>query len=378
MQKNENLQTLKDLMCNELNNLKIADEYKSLEKILSNGTESAKFIRELIHDDYELPDEMSTLYDTAEMRARHSVITFLMGLVFKNFEGLFDSIPLIIKNHESNETAKHIWLITSLYHDIAYHSTYITKATLNYKDNFNPYLLEDIYDNQWSSVNKFSGKFTNAMAYTYEEIEAYDEYARDYHNKNGGDEKIDHGILGGIITFDRLTKKAAKLKLNYELPLIKTCCITIAQHNIYKCESKDHMDLYLNYPQLQKLYYGSDFRITESTPLLLLLCLIDTVECVKKFSKQNNNKTYLQTLTVLSSIKVAINNNYIKLDISELHKKVKEKNNENLNKEFEKYKEKSLKALESWTVFSVNMIDDCFEISMNNANDKTQSMKYAI
>lgn len=130
MQEKEKLQTLKDLMSKELDNLKIADEYKSLDKILSNGRESAKFIRELIHDDYELPAENSNLYDTAEMRARHSVITFLMGLVFKNFEGLFDSIPSIIKNPESNETAKHMWLITSLYHDIAYHSTYIANAIL--------------------------------------------------------------------------------------------------------------------------------------------------------------------------------------------------------------------------------------------------------
>lgn len=120
-------------MSKELDNLKIADEYKSLDKILSNGKESAKFIRELIRDDYELPDETSNLYNTAKMRARHSVITFLMGLVFKNFEGLFDSIPSIIKNPESNEISMHMWLITSLYHDIAYHSTYIAKSTLNYK-----------------------------------------------------------------------------------------------------------------------------------------------------------------------------------------------------------------------------------------------------
>ena len=378
MQEKEKLQTLKDLMSKELDNLKIADEYKSLDKILSNGRESAKFIRELIHDDYELPAENSNLYDTAEMRARHSVITFLMGLVFKNFEGLFDSIPSIIKNPESNETAKHMWLITSLYHDIAYHSTYIAKPTLNYKDNFNPYLLEDIYDNQWASLNHFSKRFTGTMAYTYEEINAYDKYAREYHAERDDNEKIDHGILGGIVTFERLATKSVKLNLYDELSLIKACSITIAQHNIFKCPSEKDMKRYERHPELQRLYYNSDFKITKHTPLLLFLCLIDTVECVKKFSKANNNNSFLQTLTTLSSIKVAVNRNSIKLDISELHKRVKEKKDTNFNKEFENYKEKCLNALTEWTTFSVNIVDDYIEISLDNTSDKTQVVKYAI
>ena len=368
MMEKENMQSLKELMDAELRLINISNEFLSLESFISDGKACIKFIKEILNDaEYELPEQKSDLYNIAEMRARHSVVTFLMGLVFKRFGGIFDTISSVINITDKPKTAQYMWLITSLYHDVAYSSKHIKDSQLDYHSKFDPYLLEDTYRNNLESLNDFSIYYPKTLAYTYEEIVVYDKYARKYHNQKGDSERIDHGILGGIITFERLTQKAIKQNMNKELTIIKACSLTISQHNIYKSASEEDDVKYMEYPELYKLYYNSAFRIDSNTPLLLFLCLVDTLECVKKFSREHNSSKYLHTLTVLDSIKLNVCENIIKIDLSELRKRVEDKKDKQLNGDYISYLNNGLLKLQEWTSFFSMTIDckDYVEIKLN-------------
>ena len=62
----------------------------------------------------------------------------------------------------------------------------------------------------------------------------------------------------------------------------------------------------------------SDFVIESSHTLLLLLSLVDTIECVKKYSKQENGDKYLQSITVLKNIMVDVSADELVVDYSKL------------------------------------------------------------
>ena len=210
--------SLKELMDDELERLGLPKEFSRLEKFINSGKKSAKFISYLLKDSqYSIPNDNDSLYETAEIRARHSAVTFLVGLALRNFGDLFNKIPAIVDH--SQDCAEHMWLTTSLYHDKAYSSTYVTRPDIDYRKKFLPYLLTDNLPDEWSAINKFSIIYPGTLAYTYNEIEKYDEYAIEYHRENekSGKEKRDHGILGGVMMFSDLENKAVKQGLTDEL-----------------------------------------------------------------------------------------------------------------------------------------------------------------
>lgn len=303
------------------------------------------------------------MYEFAKARARHSVITFFVGLVFIDSFGLAENIEhlLLLKNGRSEVIR--IWMLTALYHDWAYHSSDITKTDLDYKRVVSNYLLRDNYDSasKLSCLYNFEELYSAAMAYSYKEIEAYDRYARKYHLAETTDtEKLDHGILGGIKIFDRLSKRIVKNQSigcadnETELVLAKISCITIAQHNIYKSNSEECDMLYG--PQLTKLHSYSDFVIGLNTPLLLLLSLVDTFECVKRFGKSRNEREYLQTDTVLGSIMISVEREIITVDYSNLEAHIKRNKDDELAKCLNGCIE-TLCGIDRWTAFSADNTD---------------------
>lgn len=176
-------------------------------------------------------------------------------------------------------------------------------------------------------------------------------------------EKVDHGILGGRLSFDRLIKKYIKKQKEdiEELKTIKEACLAIAQHNIFKSSNKNNDKLYISYG-LQHLTSDSKFRINNNTPLLYFLSLIDTVECVKKLSREISKDAYLESQTVLSNMKIELLADSITLNydgiVSAIRKK--EKNNENargLMDSFNSYYDAVL-SLNQWTDFNAKKIHD--------------------
>ena len=365
----KNTETLYALMEKQLRSLDVPDEYRSLEKFIENDDTCVAFIQYVLHDDeFTEPEPGSDIYKFAKARARHSVITFLMGLVLTDFAGITQDISESVaelskqRNVKKNNSYLKAWMITSLYHDKGYYSKHLCNDKLDYQETFKHYLLTDYYSNQsLLCLNNFAKVHRSFSAHSYEQITYYDQYARRYHAKKIDNvERLDHGILGGILVFNDLVRKAIQTqKYDMDFLLAKACCLTIAQHNIYKSSSvtKDK-----EYPaELSYLYYESPFRIKKDTPLLLFLCLVDTLECVKKFSKEENEKSSLQAKTVLSSITLSVSKDEICINLSELHKRIDGKKNPTFSKTYEKY-QNSVTRLHTWTALEA--------VSLNGNPDK--------
>lgn len=343
----KNFKTLKELIDEELHKLEIPNGFQSIEDFITDGQKSTEFIRTILNDEsFAIPDKSEDLYEIAEMRARHSAVTFLVGLAIKQFGGLFDKIPAIL-NTQDNASAMHMWLITSLYHDKAYESKYIKRTNFDITKKFAPFLLTDnTTAPQMDGLNNFSVRYPNTLAYTYDTILAYDRYAIHYHQRHGSEEKRDHGILGGVMMFSKLADKAIKEKRENELPIIKSCSLAVAQHNIFKADKK-YDDDYRDYG-LEVLLSTSRFRIAKEKTLVLFLSLVDTIECVKKFSKSQNISKYFETLTTLKQVKMAVNEERIEIDLSELANEIRKKKSRELEESLENYK-KALIGIGEWT-----------------------------
>lgn len=352
-------------MNKQIQKRKLSCSFSDLDQFITSERESQKFIEELLGEPklFSL-NNSSDRFKVSQERAQHSVITYLMGAVFAEFSSIYQEIPII--DTHSND-ANTCWIITALNHDYGYYSRYLSDKSVDYEKAFPYFLLtdKDKTNGELACLNGYYDKYTQSFAYTYDEILAYDGYAREYHNRDNNKnnkktqqsaESVDHGILGGMETFNRLTRKG---ELSYdELITIKHCALAIAQHNIYKSNSKDRD---IKYPPIlrEKLSHNSSFRITKNTPLLLYLCLIDTLECVKRLGRGEANGSYLQTKTVLKSIFVHLEKDCISIDLTQLYSRVEKKHDDFLMKEYKRYVDGVL-TLGTWT---------CFEASLNNSND---------
>ena len=204
-------------------------KYNRLDEFITDDKRSAEFIMSLSEGlKFSMPDESTELYRVAQSRARHSAIVCLFGqLIISNITGF---------NTESKreELFDNIWLLAALNHDIGYTLKGLTNAIIDYKKEFHHYLLQDQYDmDELQVLNDFSKKYSQYFAYTYEEIESYDQYARNYHSKNPDDvEKVDHGILGGVYLFNQKIGRCIKdSKPAADYIITKAAAITVAQHN---------------------------------------------------------------------------------------------------------------------------------------------------
>lgn len=337
--------------------------YKDLKSFITKDKDSAKFINNLVDETIlNVPEEGDKLYEIAESRARHTVVNYFIGLALLPFAEQFLLISGSINGYSNLDEFKQEWLITAAYHDYGYFLKDINNSNLDLEKSVKYYLLCNDYDYGkypfLDCLKNFREIFPEFFAYEYEEIIAYDEYSRKWRKEdNNTAELVDHGILGATRAFDSITENVAKaygqnVNRSQELLHAKKAMITIAQHNIYKSNSaeKDKM-----MPEIlkRKLSQASQVRISTETPLLLLLSLVDTIECVKKFSKATNSGGYLETLTVLKAVKVAVSENEIKLDLSELRSKWNNKNEETYTRYIE-----GIKSLDSWTQFHVCVSPD--------------------
>lgn len=343
------MDTLKNLMNQKLEEL--IGEKIEIEDFINDDKKSVEFIRKLLKDESfanEAEDNVDT--EIAKVRARHSAVTFLLGQVFLPFYTFQNDMNDI---HISEQEANLLWMWVSLYHDIGYFSKRIENEKLDYTKVFKYNLLADDSPQDVEVLRDFSIKYASSMAYTYDEILAYDKYARKFHENDKSSECIDHGILGGFITFDRLYGKLKNGNDDRKQILSKYSALTIAQHNFYKSNGIETDKYYREYSQslYEKLGSQSEYRISRETPLLLFLCLIDTVEPVKKFSRSSNGTQYFKTLTVLSKIQASVSKNKLELDFTEFKKKISKKKTKLVN-EYDKYFE-VVCSLGEWTNFQV-------------------------
>ena len=372
--------SIEELINSELGKLSIADKYKELKKFISDDKECADLVNSLVEEiAISIPDNYKDSNWIAQKRAQHTIINYFLGTVFLTFAEQFlfksQSASCYVDRQELLED----WLFTALYHDIGYFSNYLTKSDTDL-DKISKYkLFTDDYDADLVCLQNYSKRFPTTLAYTYEEIIAYEEYSCNWREERESKERIDHGILGGVLAFDKLIRRARRKNndLNHndhinQIRRAKKVCLTIAQHNIFKSSSEDK-DAELPDILKPKLSSVSPFRISEKTPLLLLLSLVDTIENVKKFSKSEDDKNYLQVLTVLKSTKVKITDTKIELDLSALKLEWGKKDfkNESTKKVFDKYVE-NVKSLQTWTTFSVSEHSDVENVLIISLNEERE------
>lgn len=356
---NSNYQSLYDLFNIELSKLGLSKEYSDISNFISDDKKCLDFIKSLLND--ALYDD-SSQHNLAKDRAKHSVITFLLGQVLKNFSGIYYKFSDVVDFSDSVLNQK-IWMYVSLYHDYGYFSKYVSRDMENYDSIVKYNLISNNYNNELKFLNNFSIKYPRVLHYTYDEIMNYNKYARWYHKLHNSNEKSDHGILGGILVFDKLVKKQLNNNINnkdWNLVLLKAVCLTIAQHNIFKSNKKDRDKRYLKY-NLNRLTSDSNLKIGIETPLLLFLSLVDTIECVKKFGKAKNPDNYLEVKTVLKGIKFSTTKNFINIDYTELRITAERK-----NLDFKTYFD-SVLGLEKWTEFKIyNNNDNIISIELSS------------
>ena len=348
--------TLWELMEKELMNIKARHKYASIADALDNEKECCIIIDDVLQSNiYTHPEKVERIPGVTQNRARHILITYLMGQAFKKFLHFDNKLDHLGSLLSSDWEKKNLWTLTALYHDYGYYLEDLKNPFYQYSA-VKPNVLNDISTLEESKKNKI-------MAYTLDEIYEYDSTKRKMQQDKNTDEKIDHGIFGGIRAYAVLRKKDP-----YPIDCTIGIAMTIVQHNIFKSSSKDDDEKY--YYKLSRLQHDTDFRITQETPLLLFLSLIDTVECTKKFGRQENADKFLMTKTILSGITVHITEKTIEIDFSDLHKKILQKKSEELESRYRAYV-KSIEGLVTWTDFlSVKLVEDRYTIMCKVSSER--------
>ena len=168
--------------------------------------------------------------------------------------------------------------------------------------------------------------------------------------------------MGGCIAFKNFCKKLKKDKKRGLAPssvissIQKIACIISASHNIYKSSLKTDK-IYVRYG-LDKLTSESPVRVTRKNPLLLLLSLVDTIECTKRFSKKENAKEYLIQSTTLKYVDIEVCNGAAIIDFTRLESYlVNERKSLNMREKLVSHID-AIKSIDDWTNFTVQVIDD--------------------
>ena len=94
--------------------------YNTIQEFITDDAKSTEFIRSILQDnEFETPNEGSELFNFTKTRARHSAITFLIGLAllkYGNFEEMI-SKSSYVQESDLHNPAIQLWMVTALYHD---------------------------------------------------------------------------------------------------------------------------------------------------------------------------------------------------------------------------------------------------------------------
>ena len=259
-------------------------------------------------------------------RASHIIITWLLGIGFNNIFKLNQNDVGFHKLYDSN-----LWLQTAILHDYGYFCKEISKEFLSLNEITKEFdLLTDSYtDKSLYCLNSMSThpEYNRYFSFSYDEIKNYYLYSQTIHqtkNKSFGDELSDHGIVGACLAFKKYCKNIKTSKNTIDLSpsdvltqIEKISCIIAASHNIYKSNDDDSDSIYKSFG-LNNLLRESPIRVRRTNYLLLLLSLVDTIECTKRFSKMNNPSHYLIQSTTLNLVDVDLFKDSIEISFDRL------------------------------------------------------------
>ncbi|MCI1741566.1 MAG: hypothetical protein LKI18_04200 [Prevotella sp.] len=297
-------------------------------------------------DNNYLNDSLDNL---SSSRVKHIVSCFLLGFVFCENISIKDWIDkkLCVLCHDYSKNWKdefsYIWMLICFFHDLGY----------NVEEGKNVALEEDgVFPPRWGAPVFLP------RIYTRKAVSAYEKY-REQECKV----KVDHGIYGGKVCYRKLCEIRRRHDLSENPPynldnmgmMVTTtgheslgkasliwdkslervyACIswTIMCHNMFFVQEDREEAKYYKAHDLSKFVYkkrARKIRLKDS-PFLFLLCLVDTLEPIKKFN----------TLEVLKLISLDVDKMKIKLDVESI------RNMGNLD-EWKKYRD-SVNGLNDW------------------------------
>ncbi len=286
-------------------------------------------------------------------RAQHTVSLFLLGILLKEKLNIdMKSLPRPTGNYHTSFI--YFWTLTSLYHDMAYDiedkskNMYIKCKTI---EDF-----EKEFNIEYSLLEK-----TN-----YSELfSQYYKYRIDYGNGNTSSavsHKIDHGICCGILLYNALMKSyysyLNKPKAKYDFTegwkyskkfpdFALVISETIARHNIWVANenTKDIYDEYNLNELISDSFKKDKIKFGKSENLLLLLGIVDTIDPIKAFYKND----------ICTSI---LDNIYISFKPSKKEFLLSS------DKYFDKKIYKKWKCLQDWLNIEVELNDSTFKFQI--------------
>jgi len=249
---------------------------------------------------------------------------------------------------KDNEPGYHafpfIWFLIALFHDNAYQmeDENAFKHISTLEDLYKEFEIEHfILDTPCSKCKPLG----NAR-------KRYFEYRREEYGI------IDHGLLGGILLYDRLVKiRKAKRAANentlfWGIKLVnqyKLAANAITLHNIW-LPSPDRLERYkkhqIDYLAKERPVKCRDF------PLFYLLGIVDTIEPLKTYRTEIDRGTFTNE-EVLRSINMAFEQNSVKVSLAD-----------QATIDFKKMLEKA-KGLRPWLDVDINTSESSFELTFN-------------
>lgn len=378
---NRKTRSLKELFEEQLDSLPFSSSgYQSIDEVLSSDQKAIEFINHVLYLDRNVYDvQIDTQKLICKERAKHSVISFLFGLCVGDFCELLGNCSHIfdMENRrfiDINEPYINykLWMMTSANHDYGYYSKYI-HSDLEFSELIRKLKIKhNVLEVKPSILGMIDTRFERerVMKNSSNKIIDYYDYARRFHKEREDYEIVDHGILGGLLIYDRIINQILEdnpMIANYlydsnnycdsgvyfnNVASYKAGCLTICQHNFFK--SKDSVSDELYGEQLRHLWHDRGYYIDKKHPLLLFLSLIDTIEHKKRFSTKN---AWLRTNTLLEKVKLSVDKSLLIIDYSELYayldKNLMQKHIKVLNDHIN-----GVCNLETWTRFKANRIND--------------------
>lgn len=344
------------------------DKLNSIEfsYFINDDDKCAEFV-ELVSSDFELLEKKENKFKILQRkdRASHSVITWLLGVGINNNLEIFGN-----GYHNCNL----LWIQTSVNHDYGYYLDEIKDKRIKLEDIAQKYdLLADDYSNiEFDDLNQYlknirlSG-YGNFFTYNPDIIKNYYDYKKEWSIKHKEKEEInDHGIVGACKLFrlycedaKSIVKKGGPLPSITQMEIKKISCYNIASHNIFKSSSKKD-DIAYKKHKLDTLTSTSPASIKKDNGLLMLLSLVDTIECYKRFSRKD--KMGLNSKTILEHTEINFSDKKLEISYKPLDDYIQKTNREieiiEKMRDILKKHINGIVDLQKWTEFKTIKIDD--------------------
>lgn len=287
-----------------------------VEKLL--GSDAKINCTDFIRTHFEIGEKKNALtfpfkaeYRKDHFRHIHMVSLYLLALSSLESGGpLYARLPMQL-DYVSHPD-KYMWFLTCLYHDTA---SCVEECDWNKGkqviQHFDPCYC--IYSYEKSDGEKF------VTSYPKEVIKRYYEYVLDTRKNQ------DHGILGGVLFFDKMCRNFREktsgcstivngvynktdsnlMWCDSTLDAAAYISDAIISHNLWTCRATDPVaDEYRRYGLYELIISSDQERISFShpatNPLVFLLCLFDTLEPVKRFWNTDDAEEIQKFLKLIS------------------------------------------------------------------------------